>query len=127
MKATNNINRKFCLQMAMALLAVTALLAYKDRAGAWYTLGIAVVFALVGFVRPQLADGFRRCWLWLGELLGNINGVVMLSGIYFLVLTPLGLIRRLLGRDTMGRKFKTPAASYWEEPDSSQTSMEEQF
>ena len=48
----------------------------------------------------------------LGEILGWINTRIILGAIFFGVVTPMGLIRRMLGKDSMGRRRKSDAESY---------------
>jgi hypothetical protein len=48
----------------------------------------------------------------LGTVLGWINTRIILGAVFFLVVTPIGAVRRLLGKDPMGKKLKSDVDSY---------------
>ncbi len=73
----------------------------------------AVVVPVVGWVFPR----FMR-WVFLGMSylafpIGFVVSYVVLAAVYYLVLTPIGLLMRLVGYDSMKRSFDPEAASYW--------------
>jgi hypothetical protein len=79
----------------------------------WWALAIAAAFALVAQLRPELLAGMNRQWMRLGLLLGRIVSPVALGILFYLVLTPLGALMRLAGKDPLRRKLDTAAPSYW--------------
>ena len=54
-----------------------------------------------------------RCWMRLTVPVGACIQVLLLCLVYYAVLTPVGLLMRVLGRDPMNRRFDANAASYW--------------
>jgi len=64
-------------------------------------LWIAGLLLLIGLFVPMLSDGIHRAWMKLSEGLGFVMSRVLLTVIFFLVLTPLGLISRLLGKNDL--------------------------
>lgn len=66
---------------------------------------------LAAFV-PALLARPHRAWLQLARFLGRVNSAIFLFLTFFLVLTPLGLVLRLLGRDELKRRGSQPA-SMW--------------
>jgi hypothetical protein len=68
--------------------------------------------ALALAVRP-LWLAFFRLWMKLAEGMGWVMTRVLLTLFYFLVLTPFGLVRRLMGRPTLDTTWRTGKGSYW--------------
>ena len=62
------------------------------------------------YLKPLLP--FWKAWIWLGHILGIINSTVILTIFYFCVLTPIGLFRKLLGKNELGPQPKT-SQTYW--------------
>lgn len=96
----------------------------------WWAIGIAAAFALVAVARPSLLSGANRVWTKFGLLLGAVVSPIVLGGLYYAVLTPLGLARRLSGRDPLRLKRDAAAPTYWiprEPPGPPPDSMTNQF
>jgi len=72
---------------------------------------IAGVLAAWGLVAPSSMGPVYRGWMRLGLLLGKVTTPLIMGVGFFLVVTPLGMMRRLLGRDPLARRFE-PRASY---------------
>lgn len=70
---------------------------------------IGVAFALAAIAAPRALVPLYRPWMRLAEGLGWINTRILLSLIFYLVVTPIGLVMRLLGRSPV-------AGGFWEEP-----------
>ena len=67
---------------------------------------------ILTLLAPQWLRPFNRAWFLLGELLGKIVSPIVLGVIFFLLITPVALVGRLLGRDELRLKRK-PVNSYW--------------
>lgn len=74
--------------------------------------GIALIAA--GLWAPQRLVGLRRAWLALGDRLQRITGPVVAALLYFVLVTPIGWLRRTLGRSPLARD--RGASSYWVTP-----------
>jgi hypothetical protein len=93
-------------------------------------LAIAAVFLAVALLRPTLLHWPNRAWTKLGALLGAIVTPIVMALLFFLVVTPVGLLMRLAGKDTLRRHGPRKGDSYWivrEPPGPSGESMREQF
>lgn len=77
-----------------------------------WALALAVLLIAPALVFPAVLKPLHRVWMKLGEILGWINTRLILGAIFFGVVTPMGLIRRLLGKDSMGRQRSADAESY---------------
>ena len=74
---------------------------------------LAGSFLACGLLAPALLREPRRLWLALGERLGVVVSTLLLTIFFFLVLTPIGLLRRAFGADPMGKRRKPDGQGYW--------------
>jgi hypothetical protein len=105
--------RRFGLVMAAAFAVLAALLLWRHRPAWPYLAGAACAFAALGVTAPGLLRPVERAWMTLAGWLSVAMTFVMLTLAFFLVVTPLGLIRRLGGRDPLHLEPDRNAASYW--------------
>jgi hypothetical protein len=105
--------RKFGLVMAAALAVVAALLLWRHRPAWPYLAGAAVVLGVLGLAAPGLLRPFEKAWMTFAGWLSVVMTYVVLTLAYVLVVTPLGLLRRLGGRDPLRLKLDRKAPSYW--------------
>ena len=102
----------FALIVGGALLLIAA---YQWRRGApqwvWVTLlSIVAALLLAAAAAPSLLRPVYRGWMRLGEALAWVNTRILLTLIFFLVVTPIGLLMRLFGRSPIAT---TRSDSYW--------------
>lgn len=93
-------------------------------------LPIAAIFLATALLRPALLHGLNRAWTRLGSLLGSIVTPIVMALLFFLVVTPVGLLMRLTGKDTLRLHGPRKVDSHWivrEPPGPSGESMREQF
>jgi multisubunit Na+/H+ antiporter MnhB subunit len=108
--------RVFGIGALAILTTVAALLHYlRGLPAAWAAALSAVGLAifLVSLASPGLA---KRIYVTLTVVtlpIGIAVSFVLMAAFYFLILTPVGLFFRLIGRDTLRRKFDRNAATYW--------------
>lgn len=96
----------------------------------WWAFGVAAVFTLTALVKPGLLAGLNRLWLKLGILLGKVVSPIALGILFYGVLTPVGAVMRLAGKDPLRLKRDPGAKSYWiprEPPGPPPDSMTNQF
>ena len=77
----------------------------------------AAALGLPALVCPRMLAPLNRAWTKLGLLLNRIVSPVILGVIFFLVVTPLGVIMRLVGSDPLKRTFNPDLPSYWDVKD----------
>lgn len=73
---------------------------------------LSVLFGIASLAAPQLLGPLNRLWFQLGLLLGRIINPLVLGLMYFLVITPVGLLGRLAGRDVLGLR-RRDVATHW--------------
>ena len=112
-QVTNLQARKTALIVSGVLLLLAAWNYHRGRLNVVAVLGIAgLALLLTGLFVPALARRFHVAWMKLAGILGYINSRVLLFLLFYLAITPYGLISRLFGRDPLNRRG-AGKASYW--------------
>ena len=106
--------RKFGLGTGAALavvfgIALPWLLAVPRPWWPWIAGGALALWALVA---PGTMKGFHRAWMGMALRIGRVSTLVLMSLIFFLVITPTALIMRIAGRDAMARRPDPRRQSY---------------
>jgi hypothetical protein len=81
----------------------------------WWLAGIGFAAGGVMWLVPQIARPFHLVWNGLGCCIGFVVSNTAVTAVYFLVITPIGLLLRLFGRDPLQRRFERNRGSYWED------------
>jgi hypothetical protein len=103
-------DKKQCLETAVVLAAVLLLFSLLDAGPlyGWVSFGVLVA----GLIIPGLFYPLAKLWFGLALILGWFSSRILLSLLFFLLVTPVGLIRRMMGKDKlMLRQFKKDHAS----------------
>jgi len=79
---------------------------------AWL-VGVAAAFAAAALLCPMLLMPLNRLWMQFGLRLGVVTNAVLLSVFYFAMITPFGIVLRLLSSDPMARRTDAAANSYF--------------
>ena len=77
-----------------------------------WALALTVLLVLPALVAPRILKPVHRAWMAAGEMLAWINTRILLGVVFYGVVTPLGLVMRLTGRDPMRRAFERTGESY---------------
>lgn len=104
-KGPANPERSFGLSVGTVLLLLAALALWRDRDTVAGILGVTgLLLVVLGRQAPGLLKVPSTAWWKMAMVLGHINARVILTGIFVLVLTPIGLLGRLIGRDPLARR-----------------------
>ena len=91
-----------------------------------WSLSMGIIFLILGLLNSKLLTPFHNLWLKFGTLLGRIVSPIVMFLVYFVFITPLAVIIRLLGKDLLRTKFnKLP--SYWIKREKNIGTMKKQF
>jgi hypothetical protein len=111
--------RSFGLTVGGAFVVLWAIFAYAlpwlwDVGGNYPALWIVgAVLIVLGAVLPALLKPIYYLWMGIAVAIGFVMTRVILTIFFFLVLTPVGLVFRLIGRDALHRQLDREADSYW--------------
>lgn len=79
----------------------------------WWSVALAAAFALPAFVAPGLLRPLNWLWHQFGLLLHKIVSLLLMGAIFFLCVTPIALIMRLLGKDVLALRRRDDLSTYW--------------
>ena len=77
-----------------------------------WALVLAVALIVPGLVAPRILSPVHRAWMKLGEGLAWVNTRIILGLVFYLVVTPLGLLMRLVSHDPMRRQLERTGETY---------------
>lgn len=123
-------NRSFGCVFGAVFLIIAVWPLLSSGAVRWWSLGVAAAFALVTVAAPKLLTHPNRLWLRLGLLLNQIISPLALGFLFYAVVTPLGMLMRALGKDSLRLRPEGSEKSYWIErtpPGPKPDSMNHQF
>ena len=123
-------DRTFGLVIAGAFLVIAALPLLHAESPRWWALVVSAIFSGTALLKPVLLARLNRLWMKLGVLLGKVISPIALGVLFYCVLTPVGVLMRLTGKDPLRLKLDADADSYWitrEPPGPPADSMTNQF
>lgn len=123
-------DRSFGLVFTGVFAVVGALPALGGEAPRWWSLGLAALLLAISFGAPSRLHRANVAWARLGHALHRITSPLILGSIFFLMVTPLGAMMRLLGKAPLQLAFEPTVDSYWiprQPPSPSPESLERQF
>ena len=91
-----------------------------------WSLAVSIVFLILGIFDSKILNPFNKLWFKFGIFLGKIISPLIMGIIFFLVVTPIGLLMRILGKDLLNLKYNNNK-SYWIEKDGPKSKMKNQF
>ena len=119
-------NRSFGLVFFIVFLIVALWpLKYEENIRLW-SLALSIVFFILGILNSQLLTPLNKLWFKFGMFLGLIVSPIVMGIVYFLVVTPIGIFMRFLGKDLL-KTSKVKHTSYWIKRDKQQSTMKKQF
>ena len=89
-------------------------------------LSISIIFLILGLLNSKILYPLNLLWIKFGETIGRILAPIVMLIVYFIVITPMGLFFRLIGRDIINIKF-SKKNSYWIKREKNIGSMKRQF
>ena len=78
-----------------------------------WALAIAAAFLAASLIRPRVLRPLNLLWFRFGMLLHRIISPVILGLMFYVSVTPIALIMRVLGKDPLRLKFDRDAETYW--------------
>ncbi|MDD2714864.1 MAG: SxtJ family membrane protein [Candidatus Wallbacteria bacterium] len=106
--------RNFSLLIGCGLMIVSGLLFFRHhQAIAIVTQSLSMLVMLCGLLAPLSLTGIHQAWMTVSLAAGWLISRLILTLIFFLVVTPLGIIARFTGRDPLSLKRDLKASSYW--------------
>jgi hypothetical protein len=105
--------RKFGVWVGGVFVGIGLLYLYRHRPVYPWFLGPGIFLMVFGLVAPRLLKLIYLVWMTLAMVMGFVVSHVILTLFFFLVITPIGLIARLAGKDFLSLKLDRSTPSYW--------------
>jgi large-conductance mechanosensitive channel len=106
-------NRSFGIVFTLVFLVMGIWQILAGKSLGWYFFASAIFFFIATITFSSLLGPFNRAWFKFGLLLGQAVNPIILGFVFFLVVTPIGIVRRLLGKDSLHLKPRPNLKSYW--------------
>ena len=119
-------NRNFGIVFAIVFLIISFWPLLKQNEIRSWSLIISIIFLSLGLINSKLLLPLNKIWFKFGIFLGNFIAPIVMGIIYFFVVTPTGLLMKMLGKDLLNLK-KSNKDSYWIKKDNSNNSLKNQF
>ena len=119
-------NRSFGIVFFIVFLIVALYPLLNDNPLRLWSLIISLIFLLLGLIKSNILTPLNILWMKFGMFLGVFISPIIMGIIFFLVVTPIGLIMRLFGKDLLNLK-KNKTQSYWLAREKIKSSMKNQF
>ena len=120
-------NRSFGLVFFVVFLIVALWpLKYEEDIRLW-SLVLSIIFFILGILNSKLLTPLNKLWFKLGMFLGSIVSPILMGIVYFIVVTPIGIFMRLLGKDLLKTSKAKNTSTYWIKRINKQSTMKKQF
>ena len=120
-------NRSFGLVFFVVFLIIALWpLKYESDIRLWVII-LSLVFLVLGVLNSKLLTPFNKLWFKFGILLGSIVSPIVMGAVFFIVVTPVGLIMRFLGKDLLRINKNKLVSTYWVNREKQNTTMKKQF
>tara|TARA_X000001036_G_C20230941_1_gene623856 strand:+ start:256 stop:636 length:381 start_codon:yes stop_codon:yes gene_type:complete len=124
---TKNSNRSFGFLFFIVFLVIALWPLTSGESVHIFLIIISLFFLIFGLINSKILSPLNKAWIKFGEILGKIIAPIVMAFVYFIVLTPISLIVRTLGKDLLGLKFFEKQDTYWIKRKKNLGSMKRQF
>ena len=119
-------NRNFGLVFTIVFVIISFWPLLKGGDIRHWSLIISIIFFVLALLNSNLLTPLNKLWMQFGFLLGKIVSPIVMGFIFFLVVTPTGIIMRFLGKDLLNLK-KNNQKTYWIHKNNKNNNMKNQF
>ena len=127
MKIKNTVsNKNFGLTFFIVFLIISFWPLMNNEQIRIWSLVIALIFLILGMSNSKILTPLNTIWFKFGLILGRIVSPIVMGIIFFLIVTPISIIMRILGKDLLNLKYNNQK-SYWIEKRGPKSKMKNQF
>ena len=119
-------NRSFGIVFFIVFLIVAIYPLINNADLRIWSLIISIIFLILGLINSKFLTPLNKLWFKFGLLLGRLISPIIMGIIFFFVVTPIGLILRIFGKDVLNLK-KNNSKSYWIKKNGPISKMKNQF
>jgi hypothetical protein len=105
--------REFGLTVGIILIVLGGIALWRGKAVYPYLLGIGIFLTAAGLAAPGMLKAPQKVWMGIAVVIGFFTSRVVLTVFFYAVLTPRGMLTRILGKDILDERIDKNASSYW--------------
>ena len=119
-------NRNFGIVFSIVFLIIATWPILNQNEIRIWSIIISLIFLILGLINSKFLSPLNKAWFKFGLILGSVIAPIVMGIVFFLVVTPTGLIMKALGKDLLGLK-RNKNNTYWLEKDNSNNNLKNQF
>ncbi len=119
-------NRNFGIVFSIVFLIIAIWPILNQNEIRIWSIIISLIFLILGLINSKFLSPLNKAWFKFGLILGSLIAPIVMGIVFFLVVTPTGLIMKALGKDLLGLK-RNKNNTYWLEKDNSNNNLKNQF
>jgi hypothetical protein len=119
-------NRNFGLVFCIIFFVISLWPILNQNELRYWAFFISLIFLILAILNSRILTPLNKIWFYFGIALGKIVSPIVMGIIFFFVVTPIGIIMRIIGRDILNLKKKSKG-SYWINKVKNKTNMKKQF
>jgi len=119
-------NRNFGIVFFTVFLLIALYPLINNHSIRFWALLISLIFLVLGILNSKILSPFNLLWFKFGILLGRFISPLIMGLVFFFVVTPTGILMRLLGKDLLNLKFNNKD-TYWVKNKTEKINMKDQF
>jgi len=119
-------NKSFGVVFSIVFLIVALYPVLNNNSIRTWSIILSLIFLILGLLNSPILSPLNKIWFYFGIFLGKIVSPLIMAIIFFIVVTPIGFIMRLLKKDILNLSFNNNK-SYWIKKDGPKSKMKNQF
>ena len=119
-------NRNFGIVFSIVFLIIAIWPILNQNEIRIWSIIISLIFLILGLINSKFLSPLNKAWFKFGLILGSVIAPIVMGIVFFIVVTPTGLIMKALGKDILALK-KNKNNTYWLEKDNSNNNLKNQF
>ncbi|MBI1858740.1 MAG: hypothetical protein HYR97_06490 [Candidatus Melainabacteria bacterium] len=112
-KSTNKELRSFGVTVGIVFSILAFALWWQGKANFIYFAEVSIILVTLGLIFPAVLKPIQKIWMGFAHIIGYFMTRIILSVLFYLILTPLSLISRITGQEFLDLKIDKNTASYW--------------
>ena len=126
-KTKMSSNRNFGIVFFFVFLIISLWPLTNENPLRVWSIFVAIIFLILGLMNSKLLTPLNILWFKFGKLLGSIVSPIVMGIVFFVVITPTGLIMKIIGKDLLNNKYNNKIKSYWINRGKLKSTMKQQF
>ena len=119
-------NRSFGIVFFVFFLIISLFPLLNDDDIRYWSLILSIIFLVLGLLNSNFLTPLNNLWFKFGILLGKVISPFIMGTIFFIIVTPIGIIMKILKKDLLNLKFNNKK-TYWIEKNGLKSKMKNQF